>query len=42
MLSELEEVLNKMTPGPSKQQQQRVPGTTDTSEEDPDAELPRR
>ena len=43
ILSELDEVLNKLTQGPSlPQQQQRVPDTTDTIGEDTDAEQPRR
>ena len=44
MLSELDEVLGKLSQGPSvaQQQQQRVPDTTDTSREDTDIEQPRR
>ena len=44
LLSELDEVLGKLSQGPSvaQQQQQRVLDTTDTSEEDTDIEQPRR
>ena len=44
MLSELDEVLGKLSQGPSvaQQQQQRVPDKTDTSGEDTDIEQPRR
>ena len=44
LLSELDEVLGKLSQGPSvaQQQQQRVPDTTDTSGEDTDIEQPRR
>ena len=43
LLSELDEVLGKLNHEPSvSQQQQRVPGTTDTSGEDTDIEQPRR
>ena len=44
LLSELDEVLGKLSQGPSvaQQQQQRVPDTTDTSAEDTDIEQPRR
>ena len=42
-MSELDEVLGKLSQGPSiPQQQQPVPDTTDTSEEDTDVEQPRR
>ena len=45
LLSELDEVLGKLSQGPSvaqQQQQQRVPDTTDTSGEDTNIEQPRR
>ena len=43
LLSELDEVLDKLNQGPSvSQQQQRVPDTTDTSGEDTDVDQPRR
>ena len=43
LLSELDEVMDKLNQGPStSHQQQRVPGTTDTSGEDTDVDQPRR
>ena len=43
LLSEIDEVLNRLAQGPSvRQQQQRVPDTTDAIGEDTDIEQPRR